>query len=292
MAGVTLGGQRTEGQHQVVAVRPDQAHAALELLRRTSASRLEQPGREQLPLAGRRAGDLRRSLARERGRGRRLDVGPASPCPSDDLRVRPGRRRARSRRRPGAAGRPAARRRWWPGAGPRRRACARRPAAPRPPAPADFSRALRCLSTRRSPRARRRPRLRAPRAGRRGTAGGPTGSPLTRARSSGANSTRAQHARAPPAARGTRRAVEPGPVGPARGDLELDQRRPVVARRPRARTTAAAAPNRTSGRVGGDAVAAQRGDVADGLDQVGLALPVGPDQRRDPRRQRQLRRSA
>ena len=41
--------------------------------------------------------------------------------------------------------------------------------------------------------------------------------------------------------------------------------------------------------VGRDAVAGERGEVADGLDEVGLALAVGADQGGDARTQRQLR---
>ena len=43
-------------------------------------------------------------------------------------------------------------------------------------------------------------------------------------------------------------------------------------------------------RVGGDAVRAERGQVARGLDEVGLADAVGPDEDRDARGEVQLRR--
>ena len=55
------------------------------------------------------------------------------------------------------------------------------------------------------------------------------------------------------------------------------------------RITAWSAPNRTSGWSVATRWLRQRREVADGLDQVGLALAVEPDQRGDPRRQRQLR---
>jgi hypothetical protein len=50
-----------------------------------------------------------------------------------------------------------------------------------------------------------------------------------------------------------------------------------------------AAPNRTSGCVGGHPVTAERRHIADGLDKVGLALAVEAHERCDTRSERQLR---
>ena len=88
---------------------------------------------------------------------------------------------------------------------------------------------------------------------------------------------------------GDRPPVEPGPVGPARDDLDLDQR---VASRPphHGADDGTLRPQPDQGRVGGDAVAAQGRHVADGLDEVRLALPVGTDERRHPLVERELRR--
>ena len=68
-------------------------------------------------------------------------------------------------------------------------------------------------------------------------------------------------------------AVDPGAVGAARVDLDLDERGAVVAHHLRAhhRPLGAEAHERC---VGGDAVAVEGGDVADRLDEVGLALAV------------------
>ena len=84
-----------------------------------------------------------------------------------------------------------------------------------------------------------------------------------------------------------RRAAEPGTVGPAGVELELDQRlAPVAHDHAPDHRLAGAEPHQRL--VGGHPVARERGEVADRLDQVGLALSVEPDQRRDPRTQRQL----
>ncbi len=76
---------------------------------------------------------------------------------------------------------------------------------------------------------------------------------------------------------GQRRPVQPHPVRPARIDLDLDQRAAPARRdrRPDDGPVGALADQR---RVRGDPVAAQRGDVADRLGQVGLALAVRPAQ--------------
>ena len=87
-----------------------------------------------------------------------------------------------------------------------------------------------------------------------------------------------------------RGAVQLGPVGLARGDLdlELELARVVDAGLhpgPDDRPLGAEADERL---VGGDPVRAQRGQVLDGLDEVGLALAVGPDEGRDPRAERHV----
>ncbi len=87
---------------------------------------------------------------------------------------------------------------------------------------------------------------------------------------------------------GHRRAVEPGAVGPARVDLQLDQRAPVVPLTTAQRTTARAAPCRTSGASVATRWLASASPRSPGLDQVGLALAVGPDEGRDPRLQAEL----
>ena len=86
-----------------------------------------------------------------------------------------------------------------------------------------------------------------------------------------------------------RRAVDAGPVGPTWGQLELDERRPVVAHHAGAHDgTLGAEPDQRS--VGRDPMAAEGRDVADRLDQVGLALAVRPDHRGHAGLQRQLDR--
>ena len=52
MAGVPLGGEGPEVEHEVVAVRPDQADPALELLGAVVRERVEQPGLQQLAAIG------------------------------------------------------------------------------------------------------------------------------------------------------------------------------------------------------------------------------------------------
>ena len=84
-----------------------------------------------------------------------------------------------------------------------------------------------------------------------------------------------------------RRPVDPGPVRPAGGDLDLDEQRPVVAHHLAADHGALRAEAHQR-RVLRDPVRPEGGEVADRLDQVGLALPVGADERRHARVQREL----
>ncbi len=77
-------------------------------------------------------------------------------------------------------------------------------------------------------------------------------------------------------------AVDPGPVGLARGELQLDQGGAAAVHHRGADPRPLGAQPDQRG-VGGDPVAAQGGDVADRLDQVGLALAVGPDEGRHAR---------
>ncbi len=86
---------------------------------------------------------------------------------------------------------------------------------------------------------------------------------------------------------GDRRAVHPGAVGLARVDLQFDQRASLVALDLRADDGpgGAVAYQRSVGR---HPVGRVGRDVADGLDQIGLALPVGPDEGGDPGFERQL----
>src|SRR5690606_8566872 len=81
--------------------------------------------------------------------------------------------------------------------------------------------------------------------------------------------------------------VQPGAVGPSRVDLQFDQGALVVPDDGGA-DDRPLRPPADQGGVVGDAVAAVRGDVADRLDQVGLALPVGSDEGADPRLQLQV----
>ena len=85
-----------------------------------------------------------------------------------------------------------------------------------------------------------------------------------------------------------RRAAELGPVGPARTDLDLDRRVPAVPDDDRAhdRAVGSGSDQRRGQR---DPVAAEGRDVAQRLDQVGLALPVRADQRGDARLQVEAR---
>ena len=83
-----------------------------------------------------------------------------------------------------------------------------------------------------------------------------------------------------------RRAVEPDPVGAARVELDLDQRAAVDPGHGGAHH-GAFGPLADQRRVGGHPVAAQGGQVADRLDQVGLALAVRPAERGHPRPQLQ-----
>ncbi|MPM16704.1 hypothetical protein SDC9_63085 [bioreactor metagenome] len=74
--------------------------------------------------------------------------------------------------------------------------------------------------------------------------------------------------------------VEPGPVGPAGVDVDLQHQRPVVvAAGPHPglhRGPLGAVPHQRQ--VGGDPVGAEGGQVVHRLHQVGLALTVGPDE--------------
>ena len=88
---------------------------------------------------------------------------------------------------------------------------------------------------------------------------------------------RAQRAQDVPRPR-HRRPVQPDPVGPAGVELDLHQRAALgSAHRGPQHGPVSAPPDQR--RVGGDPVAAQRGQVADRLDQVGLAFPVRPAER-------------
>ena len=84
---------------------------------------------------------------------------------------------------------------------------------------------------------------------------------------------RAQHAEHLPGPR-HRGPVEPGPVRPAGVDLDLHQAVAVGGGDRGAQDRPARAPAPDQRRVGRHPVAAEGGDVADRLDQVGLALPV------------------
>src|SRR5699024_8961326 len=88
---------------------------------------------------------------------------------------------------------------------------------------------------------------------------------------------------------GERGAVQLRPVGLAGRDLQLDQRLARVADDGRAqdRPVGAEAHQRLVGR---DPVAGEGGDVADRLDEVGLALAVEADEGGRPRLQRQIGR--
>ena len=85
------------------------------------------------------------------------------------------------------------------------------------------------------------------------------------------------------------RPIDPRPVRPPRGDLHLDRQLPAeVHHLPADDGLLGAPPDQRC--VGGDAVRTERGQVARGLDEVGLADAVGPDEDRDPRGEVQLRR--
>jgi hypothetical protein len=86
-----------------------------------------------------------------------------------------------------------------------------------------------------------------------------------------------------------RRPVQPHPVGPARIELDLHEGTSLARRdrRPDDGAVRAVADERG---VRGHPVAAQRGDIADRLGQVGLPLAVRPAQGRHSRREHQVRR--
>ena len=117
MAGVPLGGQRAEGQRQLVAVRADQGGAPLDLGGAGLGQRGGQRLRQRRPVGG-RLGQLHRRPVRDRGRA------PARPPPRRTPSPRAG-----PARRPAPAGRRAAPRRAGPGGCPRRPGCDRSPPA-------------------------------------------------------------------------------------------------------------------------------------------------------------------
>jgi hypothetical protein len=82
--------------------------------------------------------------------------------------------------------------------------------------------------------------------------------------------------------------VESRSIGPAGGELKFDERLPVMPDHGRANhgLCCAEAHERL---VGGDAVAAECRDIAQRLDEVGFALAVEAHDRRDARRERELR---
>ena len=82
--------------------------------------------------------------------------------------------------------------------------------------------------------------------------------------------------------------VEPGPVGPARVDLYLDQRLALVAHHsgPDDRTFRTLPYERS---VGGDPVTALGGDITDRLHEVGLAPAVRAHENTHPRPHRELK---
>ncbi len=84
-------------------------------------------------------------------------------------------------------------------------------------------------------------------------------------------------------------AVEPGAVRPTRDDLDFDQCRAVAPYDPGAQRGARG--TLTDQRdVRGYPVTAKCRQVADGLQQVGLALPVGPDERVHPGSKQEVQR--
>ena len=87
---------------------------------------------------------------------------------------------------------------------------------------------------------------------------------------------------------GERGAVDLGPVALPRVDLHLQHRRAAVAHH-RGPHHGALGARAHQGRVGGDAVGAEPGEVVDGLDEVGLALPVATHERGDARLEGDLR---
>ena len=84
-----------------------------------------------------------------------------------------------------------------------------------------------------------------------------------------------------------RRTVEPGPVGPAGVDLDLDQAA-GVAGGDRGAQDGPLGPGADQRCVGRHPVRAECRDVCRRLDQVGLALPVGAEESAHPRLQAQL----
>jgi hypothetical protein len=93
----------------------------------------------------------------------------------------------------------------------------------------------------------------------------------------------AQHVPRP----GHRRPVHPGPVGPARGDLQFHgQLATGVHHRAADHGARGAVPHQR--RVGGHPVRAEGGQVSDRFHQVRLALAVRPDQHTGPRLERQV----
>ncbi|CAM5331689.1 hypothetical protein SHIRM173S_09669 [Streptomyces hirsutus] len=76
--------------------------------------------------------------------------------------------------------------------------------------------------------------------------------------------------------------VDPSAVGAARVQFQLDELLPLALADlgPDDRAVGSHADQRS---VGGDTVAAEGGEIADRLDEVRLALPIGADEGRDPR---------
>ena len=239
MAGVALGRQRPELQHQLVAVRADQRDAALQLGLADLGDLVEHRGGQHVAV-----GDQRHVLAQRR-RGSRSP--PARPRRTP-TRPPPGKpcRPAVAAPRPGRSGRPAARRRRWPGASPRPRGSAGPPArAPRAPAP-DLQQGVALLE---------HPVVVGPHPGvpRRAQHQQVVEEPAALGRVAldegqvlGGEQHAAQDAEHLPGPR-HRRPVDPRPVGLAGGDLDLDAA--ATGRRATTwpRTTARSAPSRTSG---------------------------------------------
>ena len=139
VAGVALGRQRAQAQQQVVAVRADERDAALELAAPALAQRGEQRLGEQ-----RAVGD-QRQLGADAGHVVDRRSRPSRARPTRRPSPTSGRSRSTSSRRAASSSAPAVAR--WVS---QTSSVDRSAAAPRPrmAAPADFSRALRCLSTR------------------------------------------------------------------------------------------------------------------------------------------------
>ncbi len=278
MAGVALGRHGAQPEQQVVAMRADQAHPAIELVRPGLGDRLQELRRQQVAVGRERDVSAEAGHVHQVGVGRPVRdrrIGRAHPRPQQVHQLQPGGdqlgslarqvgvphvQRRQVRRRPALAQRSTRRLE-------QRVALLEHPVVVGPHA--SHPRLTGDEQVVEETAAIRRVAL-----DQREVLGG---------EQHGAQD--AQYLAGPRDGRG----VDAGPVGPAGGDLQLDQGGSTVADHP-SPDHGPRGPLADQRGVGRHPMAVQRRQVADGLDQVGLALPVRADERRHPGLQRQLDR--